>query len=594
MPSEKIKNLLTEEQKASLAPHVHAFRHGNPQKRLEIVRDLAKGFHPATALPAVHAQYRQAVKIWMFNRGKKPEKLKQFRHRGYSAQDVYNTTCRDEITKAAREAMKDIVSEIDDADEPIAQKDDYKPFVGVRQRILSKMFSELPSSERKRYKTIAEEWTASSAPPDVLRARAKRYTASYTKAYATRMHKELGVRVVVFTMQKSGDGEVNVHFHDYNGYLRGAPTFTQQRPSWQKNPILDELDEYADALFPADGDGSDGENTANTAQRPHCALEYESGYPKIPDPDKLAHKEMQAALREIFTFHYHRASGNFRGAVPWGDIIPRIEEFVDPEYLPLGFSFATPDHLRVKPCVELLTHLRKRQDDHGVGAKVFAWKAFCQKQRGGGIEVTPALIAFDQADEAGTALPPRPRPRPRAKGKGKQVVQNPEESVSDSGMDTPAGHSWDAFDAGEAGLDSSNSDSEPNLTRVDRPGPSLQWMQKRTRTTGGIQGSMDECAEEGDSEPEPQMKKPVRKRKKQSIFTDSDSDSPSNVEQEHAGDNNGNRRSQPALSPRVAPILDGTPSGRNTEPQPETRPDDPRSPGRDSPPVEGVRTGDVS
>lgn len=106
----------------------------------------------------------------MFNRGKKPEKLKQFRHRGYSAQDVYNTTCRDEITKAAREAMKDIVSEIDDADEPIAQKDDYKPFVGVRQRILSKMFSELPSSERKRYKTIAEEWTASSAPPDVLRA----------------------------------------------------------------------------------------------------------------------------------------------------------------------------------------------------------------------------------------------------------------------------------------------------------------------------------------------------------------------------------------------------------------------------------------
>lgn len=70
MPSEKIKNLLTEEQKASLAPHVHAFRHGNPQKRLEIVRDLAKGFHPATALPAVHAQYRQVSlvvkeKFWL-------------------------------------------------------------------------------------------------------------------------------------------------------------------------------------------------------------------------------------------------------------------------------------------------------------------------------------------------------------------------------------------------------------------------------------------------------------------------------------------------------------------------------------------------
>lgn len=53
-----------------------------------------------------------------------------------------------------------------------------------------------------------------------------------------------------------------------------------------------------------EGDGSDGENTADTVQMPNSTLEYEGGYPKIPDPDKLAHKEMQAALREIFTFHY--------------------------------------------------------------------------------------------------------------------------------------------------------------------------------------------------------------------------------------------------------------------------------------------------
>lgn len=63
MPSAKIKDLLTEEQKASLAPHVYAFRHGNGQKRLEIVRDLAKGFHPATAKPAVHGQYRQVSRV---------------------------------------------------------------------------------------------------------------------------------------------------------------------------------------------------------------------------------------------------------------------------------------------------------------------------------------------------------------------------------------------------------------------------------------------------------------------------------------------------------------------------------------------------
>lgn len=41
-------------------------------------------------------------------------------------------------------------------------------FVGVRQRTLSKMFSELPEAERDRYKTIAEKWSKNRAPKDML------------------------------------------------------------------------------------------------------------------------------------------------------------------------------------------------------------------------------------------------------------------------------------------------------------------------------------------------------------------------------------------------------------------------------------------
>lgn len=48
---------------------------------------------------------------------------------------------------------------------------------------------------------------------DVTLRRAKRYTASYTKAYATQMHKELGVRVIVFSMQKGEEDEVKVHLY---------------------------------------------------------------------------------------------------------------------------------------------------------------------------------------------------------------------------------------------------------------------------------------------------------------------------------------------------------------------------------------------
>lgn len=41
-------------------------------------------------------------------------------------------------------------------------------FVGVRQRMLSKMFSELPKEERDRYKKIAETWSTTRAPKDML------------------------------------------------------------------------------------------------------------------------------------------------------------------------------------------------------------------------------------------------------------------------------------------------------------------------------------------------------------------------------------------------------------------------------------------
>lgn len=41
-------------------------------------------------------------------------------------------------------------------------------FVGVRQRMLSKMFAELPDTERDRYKKIAETWSKNRAPKDML------------------------------------------------------------------------------------------------------------------------------------------------------------------------------------------------------------------------------------------------------------------------------------------------------------------------------------------------------------------------------------------------------------------------------------------
>lgn len=192
MPPREAEDLLTEEQKTSLQAHVHEFRHGNRETRAAIVRKMAKTMHTDETLPLKQSKIRQArdsirssrstklitsyqaVKNWFFNRGKKPENIKQFRHRGYSGQDVFNRACREKITKAARAAMG--VPNPEDGPISHAEDDGSPPpvnsagsFVGVRQKMLSKMFSELPSSERKRYQEIAQEWTASRAPLDVMR-----------------------------------------------------------------------------------------------------------------------------------------------------------------------------------------------------------------------------------------------------------------------------------------------------------------------------------------------------------------------------------------------------------------------------------------
>lgn len=96
-----------------------------------------------------------------------------FRHRGFSAQEVYNRAYRDEISEAARAAMRE-VAPADSIDVPNeAEEDEEDPasapaFVRVRQRILSKMFAELPAEERERYKKIAEVWNTTRAPKDMV------------------------------------------------------------------------------------------------------------------------------------------------------------------------------------------------------------------------------------------------------------------------------------------------------------------------------------------------------------------------------------------------------------------------------------------
>lgn len=93
-----------------------------------------------------------------------------------------------------------------------------------------------------------------------------------------------------------------------------------ERPKWQKTGILDEIDEYAEVLFPSGAvhDFNDAPNAETAPEDFNSAsessekrvktkahpLKYENGLPKVPNPDSLKHREMARLLREFMTFHY--------------------------------------------------------------------------------------------------------------------------------------------------------------------------------------------------------------------------------------------------------------------------------------------------
>lgn len=75
-----------------------------------------------------------------------------------------------------------------------------------------------------------------------------------------------------------------------NSYLkvvRGATCLS----SWFADVFLDDADSSAETPPPR-------------LKAKGTKLQYENGYPKIPDPDKMKHKEMADALRDFMTHHY--------------------------------------------------------------------------------------------------------------------------------------------------------------------------------------------------------------------------------------------------------------------------------------------------
>src|SRR5271168_1671546 len=93
------------------------------------------------------------------------------------------------------------------------------------------------------------------------------------------------------------------------------------------------------------------------------------------------------------------ASGFRKNHVPFGQLIGHTSRFVDPKYLPQTIAFKDPHNMTKEAIVELCTHIRERQETHGVH-DAFVFRQYADKGK-----MIPAeyRIRADQVRAAGQA-----------------------------------------------------------------------------------------------------------------------------------------------------------------------------------------------
>lgn len=210
--------------------------------------------------------------------------------------------------------------------------------------------------------------------------------------------------------------------------------------------------------------------------------------------------------------------------MPWGEIVHRIYDFLDPKYLPDGFEFSTPDHMKVKACVTLLKHLQEREKSLGVGPDVFAWKAFVRRLKGGVVVPEPAVTSVDLQNEDFGPVPRRPRGRPAGKGPRRHPPPAPIDGGADSGMSTPDDVDWRlaGADAGHKSLPESGSEDESDPGHLIVQQRKFDWMQSGSML---IRMPTEPGSDDADSDNE-HTEQPAAPKRKRVLSSDEDEDLP--------------------------------------------------------------------
>ena len=104
----------------------------------------------------------------------------------------------------------------------------------------------------------------------------------------------------------------------------------------------------------------------------------DDGQPVLPDIDFSKGKllDMKTLLREYLMKCYQNSTGDAKARIPWGQLQQNPGKFIEmmAGFLPEGASLLNPSHIRQGVLIDILCHLKERQDNKDIMV-VFEFKS---------------------------------------------------------------------------------------------------------------------------------------------------------------------------------------------------------------------------
>ncbi|KAA1466788.1 hypothetical protein DENSPDRAFT_876810 [Dentipellis sp. KUC8613] len=321
-----------------------------------IVHDFDAQWPFSKTVPMENARERKDLILWLYVHGRKRQVnagtkcVRRWSRKGVTAH-YHKAEIHEEILRLAP-----------------GSKPGTPAYIKHYQAGLTAMESKLSPEMLETYEKLAESWSSWSPPEEVQDAYNARKGASILLDMATTLQRQLGMSVVflvarVKSAYNGGGAEYGIH--DF-GETLGHPTLAQLVPTWDQEPISIGIKKFSEELSAVRTGARNFTAVKEDLPTVHDIKCGSDGHPILPEISKAPTLNWKKAVIRIFFLRCYNKLYPAAKSIPWSAISQNVEDYLDPEYLPVHGTFAEPSRLREYDCNTLLELWASRQDNGNI------------------------------------------------------------------------------------------------------------------------------------------------------------------------------------------------------------------------------------